>query len=124
MNILESRNKKGFTLIELLVVIAIIGILAAIVFVNVNDIRRKARNVQRLSDTKNYATVFDLVLDKYGEYPDPGDTGAYCLGDYAASNCFWAPRSPAAFDAILAEFTALNGNSNIITTSCTYTASF
>lgn len=42
--------KKAFTLIELLVVIAIIGILAAMILVNVSSGRAKSRDTKRKND--------------------------------------------------------------------------
>ncbi len=76
---LKSRDKKGFTLIELLVVIAIIGILSAIVFVNVNNVRKKARDARRLLDMKNIQLALELYYDDKGVYP--GNTDNDCSWD-------------------------------------------
>lgn len=64
----KNRN-KGFTLIELLVVIAIIGILAAIVLVNINNVRSKARDVIRKADFKAIQNALEMYRVDHDDYP-------------------------------------------------------
>jgi type IV pilus assembly protein PilA len=64
--------KKAFTLIELLVVIAIIAILAAVVFVALDPVRRfaDARNSSRISDVNSILTaVHEYIVDNGGALP-------------------------------------------------------
>ena len=70
----EKKSKKnrlltGFTLIELLVVIAIIGILASVVFVNVNQIRNKVKIARANVDAKNIEKALLIFDIQYGDYP-------------------------------------------------------
>ncbi len=64
--------RKGFTLIELLVVIAIIAILAAVVFVALNPVKRfqDARNTTRSSAVNELLTgIHEYIVDEDGSLP-------------------------------------------------------
>jgi len=64
-----NSASKGFTLIELLVVIAIIGVLAAVVIVNLNVARAKSRDARRKSDLDSMRTALEMYSDRNGRYP-------------------------------------------------------
>lgn len=67
-----QKANRGFTLIELLVVIAIIAILAAIVFVALDPVRRfaDARNSTRITAVNSTLTaVQQYIVDNSGAFP-------------------------------------------------------
>lgn len=61
---------KGFTLIELLVVIAIIGVLSAIVMINVKNFRENGYYSRASLETTEIAKSLTLYLNAHGSYPD------------------------------------------------------
>lgn len=72
MNTASNSYKKGFTLIEMLVVIAIIAILATVVFVALDPVRRfaDARNSRRWNDVNSILTaVHQFIVDNDGDLP-------------------------------------------------------
>lgn len=78
-------KSRGFTLIELLVVISIISLLSTIVITGVQELRRKARDTQRVLNLKEVQKALELYHNQYGEYPpdaNPGcapNTGITCF---------------------------------------------
>lgn len=65
-------KRKGFTLIELLVVIAILAILATVVFVALNPVKRfaDARNARRFVDVNSILTaIHEYAVDNNGILP-------------------------------------------------------
>jgi len=67
----KTKPNKGFTLIELLIVIAIISILAAVVFVVLNPLKRfrAARDASRWSDVSGLLSAIKVdQVDNGGNY--------------------------------------------------------
>lgn len=60
---------RGFTLIELIVAVAIIGVLVAVIVVNLNTSRVKARNAQRISDLQKIQLALEEYFDDNKKYP-------------------------------------------------------
>jgi|SRR3989344_13447 len=74
---LSRKHAKGFTIIELLTVIAIMGMLAAIIFAAVTQLRISARDARRISDFKqiqNALAFYNLDNNKYPIYWSAGTT--------------------------------------------------
>ena len=79
-------RKKSFTLVELLVVIAIIGILAAIIIINLSSLTAKGRDAKRRNTMKTLADAFEAVNMKYGDFrPGANNPGMDCESGIDAS---------------------------------------
>ena len=61
-----SNHSSGFTLIELLTVISIIGILTAVVTVNLSSARKQARDVRRKTDVGTIQSAVELYANANG----------------------------------------------------------
>lgn len=61
-------RERGFTLIEVIIVAGAVAIMAAVVFTNVSEARKKGRDVQRMSDLAQLQIALKLYNDVYGTY--------------------------------------------------------
>lgn len=91
------KSNRAFTLIELLVVIAIIGILAAIIFLNVTGARSQAHDTAVKANLTNIETALNQFAGNHNEsfgVSDDGGGGAILCplpGDSSGTGVFYDP---------------------------------
>ena len=71
----KNLKLSGFTLIELLVVVAIIGVLTAVLLVNLVGIRERAADAKKKSDLNQLKSSLRLYYNDYQGYPAADGTG-------------------------------------------------
>ena len=89
---MKKMKKKnfGFTLIELLVVISIIGLLAALIMVNFNAARERARDVQRKSDMDQIKKALRMYYNDMSLYPETASSNKIkACGNPATTTFEW-----------------------------------
>jgi general secretion pathway protein G len=69
----QRDDEKGFTLVELMVVIVILGLLAAIVVINVVPFGDKAKVVKAKADIQTFESALNAYQLSMGSYPATAD---------------------------------------------------
>jgi prepilin-type N-terminal cleavage/methylation domain-containing protein len=72
---IHLSRRTGFTLIELLVVVAIIGVLTAVLLVNLVGIRERGADTKKKSDLNQLKTSLRLYYNDYQGYPAVNGSG-------------------------------------------------
>lgn len=64
------KNKSGFSLIELLVVISIMGVLAAVLMMNIVGARERAKDSKKMQDLNSLKNALRMYYNDNQFYPD------------------------------------------------------
>jgi len=73
--IIMMKTNKGFTLIELLLVVVLVGILSGVLLsiINIDGMRMKARDAQRVADLRKVQLALELYFADNRNYPGNED---------------------------------------------------
>lgn len=77
---LRQAKTNGFTIVELLIVIVVVGILAAITIVSYQGIQRRASNLARHTEAKDWQKLLVSYAAINNGYPTAPVGTKYCLG--------------------------------------------
>ncbi len=91
----SCAQRKGFTLVELLVALAILALLVAIVLANMNEAKKKARDMQRISDLQQIAVGARMYRDFFSTSTLPSVPSGEIFGDGAGFDTVLTPYLPA-----------------------------
>ena len=99
MNYKKNKFNLGFTLIELLIVISVIGVLSGIILnaINVQGIRQKSRDSQRVADLKRIQTALELYFADTRTYPVPSATAFVSASVNSTTTGLGALLSPTSY---------------------------
>jgi prepilin-type N-terminal cleavage/methylation domain-containing protein len=88
-----DNSSKGFTLIEILVVVVILGILAAMVIVQIADVGEDAEKVAFITSGQTFADAAKRFHLDHGAYPNDTTPGQLPDGfaEYINFNAWLAP---------------------------------
>jgi len=70
------------------VVIAIIGLLSSVILAALGTTKTKAQNARIVGDIRAYQQAFELYYTQNGSYPNPSQSGYWCLGRYPGQACW------------------------------------
>lgn len=65
-----KNRAAGFSLVELLVVFTIIGVLLSVLYFNIGDSTKGARDAERKADLRNIQAALELYKNREGRYPE------------------------------------------------------
>lgn len=90
------QKRKGFTIIEVTIVLAVIALLASVVLANMSESKKKARDMQRISDLQQLSVAFRVIADINSGYPNySGEVIGDGLGLEASSAISYSDYVPA-----------------------------